>query len=54
MNGAEPFLGSSFAAPPVRRVRHEVRDGLAVMLFSLATSTVLALLLLLLTTTVGN
>jgi hypothetical protein len=30
---------------PARRVRHDVRDGLAVMLFSLATSSLLALLL---------
>jgi hypothetical protein len=35
--------------PPVRRVRHDVRDGLAVMAFSAATSIGLALLLLLLT-----
>lgn len=30
---------------PARRVRHEVRDGLAVMGFSLASSLTLALLL---------
>ena len=30
---------------PARRVRHDVRDGLLVMVFSLATSTVVALLL---------
>jgi hypothetical protein len=32
-----------------RRVRHQVRDGIAVMTFSAATSTVLALALVLLT-----
>jgi hypothetical protein len=30
---------------PARRVRHDVRDGLMVMAFSLATSSILALLL---------
>ena len=30
---------------PARRVRHDVRDGLMVMAFSLATSSLLALLL---------
>jgi hypothetical protein len=40
-----PLTGS---APPVRRVRHEVRDGLAVMAFSATTSAVLAGALLLL------
>jgi hypothetical protein len=34
---------------PARRVRHEVRDGLAVMAFSAATSVGLAAMLLLLT-----
>jgi hypothetical protein len=33
-------------ASPTRRVRHEVRDGLAVMAFSLATSVVIALVLM--------
>lgn len=33
---------------PTRRVRHEVRDGLALMVFSLAASSSLALGLLLL------
>ena len=36
-------------APPVRRVRHDLRDGLAVMAFSAATSAGLAGLLMLLT-----
>ncbi len=33
---------------PARRVRHDVRDSVAVMVFSAATSCVVALLLLLL------
>lgn len=36
------------AVPPVRRVRHQVRDGLAVMAFSAASSSALALALMLL------
>ena len=47
VTGGEPPL----TAPPVatrRRVRHEVRDGLAVMVFSAAASTTLAFGLLLL------
>ena len=36
---------SGSAITPARRVRHEVRDSLAVMIFSAATSCVLALLL---------
>jgi hypothetical protein len=36
------------AVTPARRVRHDVRDGLAVMAFSLATSAVLAVTLTLL------
>ena len=39
---------SSTTQQPARRVRHEVRDGLAVMAFSATTSCLLALLLLLL------
>jgi hypothetical protein len=39
--------GSSLSGP--RRVRHEVRDGIAVMAFSAGTSAVLALLLTVLT-----
>jgi len=35
--------------PPARRVRHDVRDGLAVMAFSAATSAALAGLLTFLT-----
>ncbi|HEX6517695.1 MAG TPA: hypothetical protein VF049_19185 [Nocardioidaceae bacterium] len=35
-------------AQPVRRVRHQVRDGVAVIAFSAASSTALALVLLLL------
>ena len=36
---------SASTVPPVRRVRHEVRDSLAVMIFSAAASCALALLL---------
>jgi hypothetical protein len=36
-------------ASPVRRVRHDVRDGLAVMAFSAASSVGVALVLTLLT-----
>lgn len=38
---------------PVRRVRHEVRDGVAVVAFSAAASTGVALVLLLLTRVAG-
>jgi len=38
---------------PVRRVRHEVRDGVAVIAFSAAASTALALALLLLARAAG-
>ena len=38
---------------PVRRVRHEVRDGVAVVAFSAAASTALAMLLLLLARVAG-
>ena len=38
---------------PLRRVRHEVRDGVAVVAFSAAASTGLALLLLLLVRVAG-
>lgn len=38
---------------PARRVRHEVRDGMAVMVFSAAASTGLALTLLLLVRLAG-
>jgi hypothetical protein len=38
---------------PVRRVRHEVRDGVAVMVFSAAASTALAGAMLLLVTLAG-
>jgi hypothetical protein len=48
--------GGATAAPPsrpLRRVRHEVRDGLTVAAFSAAASTGLALALLLLTRLAG-
>lgn len=41
--------GVARPVPPVRRVRHDARDGLAVMAFSAATSVGLAMLLTLLT-----
>jgi hypothetical protein len=41
--------GVTGSVPPVRRVRHEVRDGLALMAFSAATSAGLAGALLVLT-----
>ena len=49
MNGvARPVVAPVAASTPVRRVRHQVRDGLAVMAFSAATSVGLATTLLLL------
>ncbi|MDQ6688271.1 MAG: hypothetical protein M3Z50_11800 [Actinomycetota bacterium] len=42
-------MSGTASLKPGRRVRHEVRDGLAVMAFSAATSVVLAGVLLLLT-----
>ena len=41
-------MGSTVTPAPVRRVRHEVRDSLAVMIFSAAASVGVALLLLIL------
>ena len=47
---ARPLTGPvTRPLPPGRRVRHEVRDGLAVMAFSAATSGGLAVLLTFLT-----
>ncbi|HEX4189769.1 MAG TPA: hypothetical protein VHZ06_02140 [Marmoricola sp.] len=40
--------GTSGSVVPTRRVRHEVRDGLAVMAFSAGVSTSIALLCLVL------
>jgi hypothetical protein len=50
MNGVAGPVRGPLTAPvtPARRVRHEVRDGLAVMAFSAATSVGLAGLLVLL------
>jgi hypothetical protein len=50
MNGvAGPVHGPLISPPaPVRRVRHEVRDGLTLMAFSAATSAGLAAALMLL------
>lgn len=42
------------AARPLRRVRHEVRDGAVVMAFSAVASTALAGAMLLLVTLVGQ
>ena len=42
------MIGSTVTPAPVRRVRHEVRDSVAVMIFSAAASCALALLLLVL------
>lgn len=45
MSGPTSALTHRIAAePPARRVRHEVRDGVAVMAFSLASSVLVALL----------
>lgn len=41
-------MGTTTTHRPARRVRHEVRDGLAVMAFSAASSCLLAAALLLL------
>jgi len=48
-------MTSTHATParPVRRVRHEVRDGVVVVAFSAAASTGLALVLLLLVRVAG-
>lgn len=47
--GSRPMSGSTSTAPeaitPGRRVRHEVRDGVAVMVFSAVSSCGVALLL---------
>jgi hypothetical protein len=49
MNGvAAPVATPGAPAPPARRVRHQVRDGIAVMAFSAAASVGLAGALLLL------
>ena len=37
--------GTSGSVAPVRRVRHDVRDGLGLMLFSAGTSVAIALVL---------
>ena len=49
MNGVAPPVGAPAAGTmPVRRVRHQVRDGIAVMAFSAAASVGLAATFLLL------
>ena len=42
-------MSGSLTATPVRRVRHHVRDGIAVMCFSAVASCAVAVLLLVLT-----
>jgi hypothetical protein len=46
-------LATSQPLTPARRVRHEVRDGVAVIAFSAAASTGVALMLLLFTRVAG-
>ena len=46
-------LPESSTSHPARRVRHHVRDGVAVIAFSAAASTALALALLLLVSLAG-
>ena len=46
-------MTSTPVTSPARRVRHEVRDGIAVIAFSAAASTGLALVLLLLARVAG-
>jgi len=46
-------ISGQLPAPPVRRVRHEVRDGLAVIAFSAAASSGLAAALMLFLALVG-
>ena len=41
-------FSGQMSGPPVRRVRHEVRDGVAVIAFSAVSSSALALALMLL------
>ena len=48
LEGSKPMMGSTVTPAPARRVRHEVRDSVAVMLFSAAASCGVALLLLVL------
>jgi len=46
-------FSGQLSGPSARRVRHEVRDGFAVIAFSAAASSVLALTLLVLVTWAG-
>jgi hypothetical protein len=46
-------VSGRLSAPPVRRVRHEVRDGLAVIAFSAVASSGLAALLMAFLSLVG-
>ncbi|MGI9155560.1 MAG: hypothetical protein ACR2FG_02835 [Marmoricola sp.] len=45
MSGITPTRSAPACSATTRRVRHDVRDGLLVMAFSLGASSVLALLL---------
>ena len=47
-------MASTHGAPPLRRVRHEVRDGMVVIAFSATASTTFALALLLLVRVAGQ
>ncbi len=47
-------LSGQLSGQPVRRVRHEVRDGMAVIAFSAAASTVLAAALMVFLSVVGQ
>ena len=46
-------FSGQLSGQPTRRVRHEVRDGVAVIAFSAAASTALAVALMLLVTLAG-
>lgn len=46
-------VASAGPEPPVRRVRDEVKDGLAVMVFTAAASSALAVVLVVITTFAG-
>jgi hypothetical protein len=46
-------FSGQLSGPPARRVRHEVRDGVAVIAFSAAASSALAVALMLLVALAG-
>lgn len=47
-------FSGQLSGPPVRRVRHEVRDGMAVIAFSAVASTALAAALMVFLSVVGQ